>query len=295
MSNFRSAMRREKGKITKLCRKLDLLCMFLDGLGGSGKSEVLKEVLKYGKEFCENIGVPFTKETILITASTGVAATLIKGSTIHAAAYIFKKKVELDHIDEFRKVRLLIIDEISMISSKMLCKIDKKLRQLKDPNEFYGGINIVFVGDFRQLEPVDKASGPIFKESIPEWYDAINTYIKLEGRYRFLKDPDYGDILDRFHQGCPLPSDFDTINRRVVKSNGKTIDGDELPEGIRYCTPNNKERDAINCGLFYNRIKECSEDNILILDSNLKILKNVKEKMEYNSTSTNLLSILWRE
>ena len=92
MTHFNRTIRQEKGKLKKLCRKLDLLCMFLNGPGGSGKSEVLKEVLIYGKEFCDNIGVPFTKQTILITASTGSAATLIKGSTIHAATYLFEKK-----------------------------------------------------------------------------------------------------------------------------------------------------------------------------------------------------------
>ena len=129
---------------------------------------------------------------------------------------------------------------------------------------------------------MDTSSCAIFKESIPEWYDAINTYIELKGRYRFLRDPDYGQILDRFHQGRPLPSDFDTINQRVVQRNGKTLDGDEIPEGIRYCTPNNRESDAINCGIFYKRIKDCSQDNVLILSSKLKIKQNRKEKQMSN-------------
>jgi len=51
--------------------------MFFSGTGGSGKSEVINQVLRYCSEFCNHLDVEFDSSTIRITALTGVAATLI--------------------------------------------------------------------------------------------------------------------------------------------------------------------------------------------------------------------------
>ena len=78
-------MRKEKQKLYSIGGMNRRLRMFLDGAGGAGKSYVLKEIIIYAREFCQKIGQPFTRYTILMTASTGVAATLIKGNTVHSA------------------------------------------------------------------------------------------------------------------------------------------------------------------------------------------------------------------
>lgn len=49
--------------------------MFLTGAGGSGKSHVMKHTVEHGKQFCKNIGCPFTSKTICATALTGASAT----------------------------------------------------------------------------------------------------------------------------------------------------------------------------------------------------------------------------
>ena len=63
------------------------LVMFLTGAGGSGKSEVIKEILIYCEEYCNQICVPFTDRIIVVTALTGVAAVLIKGETLRSATH----------------------------------------------------------------------------------------------------------------------------------------------------------------------------------------------------------------
>ena len=64
-----------------------------------------------------------------------------------------------------------------------------KLRSLRNPSEYYGGMNIVFIGDFRQLKPVGHSNSTIYSDcNFSQWYDAINTYIELKGRYRFSQD-----------------------------------------------------------------------------------------------------------
>ena len=103
------------------------------------------------------MNVEFTSSTIRITALTGVAATLIGGETIHSAASLGKETTSYDEAfcAEWKKTRLLIIDEISFMSARELVRLDRNLRRLRNTYaQKFGGMNIVFSGDFSQLEPV---------------------------------------------------------------------------------------------------------------------------------------------
>ena len=62
--------------------------MFVTGPGGSGKSRVIKLVLKYAQDFCALLGVAFTSRTILVTVYSGVAATYINGETMHMGVHL---------------------------------------------------------------------------------------------------------------------------------------------------------------------------------------------------------------
>lgn len=271
-----STIRREKKKLFKCGGKKQTLRLFLDGPGGSGKSEVLKEVLRYARDFCTNLQVPFTKHTILMTASTGVAATLINGNTVHTGCSVYKVTSDSDR-ETFKDVRMLVLDEISMIDIKFLKKLDGKLRDLRELGEFYGGLNVVFVGDFRQLDPVNAT--PIYKDLLlPEWMHAVNSYIELHGMYRFAEDLLWGETLKRFRNGMPLPGDFHYINKRVVQSNGLTKDGDKIPPDICYATPRNKERDAINAGIFAKLVEKSPEQTVVIFSDKLGVKKPGESK-----------------
>ena len=275
-SRNRYLFKREKRLLQKLGGHRDKLRLFLDGPGGSGKSELIREIMRYAKEYCTLIKVPFTKDTILLTATTGVAATLIRGNTLHKECHLEKSIITQENIEQYENVRLIILDEVSMLQNTTLQKLDRKLRDLCDVASFYGGKNIVFAGDFRQLEPIPPSTAIYNNMSDPEWYSAINTYIRLRGQYRFKKDPEWGEILKRFHDGCPLVTDFEKINMRVVNSEGThTQDGDPIPPGIPYATPRNKERDSINTGLFNERLKHSNKDCLIVLAAELMI-KNLK-------------------
>ena len=69
-----------------------MMIAFLSGTGGSGKSHVISMVVKYAKGFTTALEAPFTKRTIVVTAMTGVAATSIRGETIHSAAMFLNEK-----------------------------------------------------------------------------------------------------------------------------------------------------------------------------------------------------------
>ena len=132
--------------------------VFLSGEPGSGKTHVINEYAKYLRD--RNIEPA-------ITASTGIAATHIGGLTIHSWSGIGIKrnlnKYDLDRISSseyivkrVKRSSVLIIDEISMLSAQTLSMIDTVCKEIKADQKPFGGMQIVFVGDFFQLPPVNK-------------------------------------------------------------------------------------------------------------------------------------------
>jgi hypothetical protein len=130
--------------------------VFLTGEPGSGKTHAVNEYVSY----LRSCGIEPA-----ITASTGIAATHLNGMTIHSWSGIGVKRTldeyDLDFIAanekrvrRIRNARVLIIDEISMLSAQALNMVDVVLRTLRHSNDVFGGLQMVLVGDFFQLPPV---------------------------------------------------------------------------------------------------------------------------------------------
>ena len=153
----------------------DQLIGCLHGPSGCGKSKVIELVMEYAREYCSFLPhVTFTARTIVVTAMTGVAATIIKGETTHGALCLNQQKeLEPEQIELWEDTKLLIIDEISFASKHNFHMIHRNVSKLKQ--EFmkkYGAINIIFSGDFKQLEPV--GSNLIYEEDCPYFVHWVN-------------------------------------------------------------------------------------------------------------------------
>ena len=132
--------------------------IFLCGAAGTGKTTVLKEIVTWYK--ANNINVA-------ITSSTGVSAISNGGKTVHSylgigiaqkdpfAMYMITKKKYPNTITKLRELQLLIIDEISMISSELLDKIYVYLQHVRRNKKPFGGIQVMLCGDMFQLPPVN--------------------------------------------------------------------------------------------------------------------------------------------
>src|SRR3989344_1974936 len=130
--------------------------VFLSGEPGSGKTHTIREYVRYLRD---------SGMEPAITASTGIAATHIGGMTIHSWSGIgiknYLDKYSLDRIassehvvKRVRKTKVLIIDEVSMLPARTLTMVDQVLREIKQTPESFGGMQVVFVGDFFQLPPI---------------------------------------------------------------------------------------------------------------------------------------------
>ncbi len=132
--------------------------VFLTGAAGAGKTYVLNQYTSWLKEN----SIP-----VAITASTGIAATHIGGSTLHSFAgleiydelnsklldKILQKATVHRRID---RASVLIIDEVSMLRSTVLDAVNTVCQRIKRSPKPFGGLQVVFCGDFFQLPPVIK-------------------------------------------------------------------------------------------------------------------------------------------
>ena len=133
------------------------------------------------------------------------------------------------------------------------------------PTARYGGVDIAFMGDFRQLPPIGVKT--IYdSRNLVQFKDYINCFIELYGMYRFKDDPKYGELCKRFRDGCPTLEDFNIINSRLVSP------FNPLPKNVRVACKTNAEREAINTAIWIKHLKTHGEQQgLIVLANNIQI------------------------
>jgi hypothetical protein len=168
--------------------------MFLTGPARSDKSTAMRVAEQFCYEFCVAIGVMWCERTFLFTAYTGSAASLIGGITISKAAYINQQKqLSADDINEWKDVKILVIDEDSFMSDRILMTLNNRLMDIGNRTTFFGGLSIIFAGDFHQLKPICLNKSDLMFSSLSSmfWQRIINTTIILDNDHCFKEDPEY--------------------------------------------------------------------------------------------------------
>lgn len=212
--------------VIKYCKKGKNV--FVTGPGGTGKSFLIKTLLKY---FIA-IGIK-----IAVCALTGVSAELLgcNAKTIHSWSGTGILKGKLDRIikniykREKDKIWLstdvLIVDEVSMMSKKLFEALDKIGRTIRKINKPFGGIQLIFLGDFYQLPPIckdhDMDTGKFCFES-DLWQQTFKKTIVLTKIYR-QKDKIFSKILNSVRKGVLSHEDFDILSERINKKCDKDI------------------------------------------------------------------------
>lgn len=222
--------------------------VFLTGEPGAGKTHVINEYIAW----VEAAGLK-----VAVTASTGIAATHIGGMTIHAWSGIGARDTldafGLDQIAQRQTVQkrvgkshVLVIDEISMLDGKILEMVDKVCKTVRNRTEPFGGLQVVFVGDFFQLPPVTR-QGEMMNYAFQSgaWEAARPLVCYLSDQYR--------------HDDEMLSGLLRSIRRNDIDEEHFTLLSEQSDIGYEDIEPtrlytHNADVDAVNAG----KLKELS-------------------------------------
>lgn len=245
--------------------------ILITGPAGTGKSYTIKYIIELLRANNKNVG---------LTATTGTAAFIIGGQTIHSfmglgicdgsiADIFIKIKKQANIYKRLAELDVLIIDEVSMLDSVLFEKISDifcyiKSSSLKDTellNKPFGGIQIILIGDFCQLAPVNG----IYCFLSKLWQDAAINVILLEELVRQNDDILFQQILQIIRKGKCTDNILKVLNAlKETQFNNEIIPTKLYPKNINVDKINdieiNKLKEAGNYTYTYKA--EATKDNI---------------------------------
>lgn len=215
----------------------------LTGPAGTGKTFVLNQFIALAK---------YEGKHVSITATTGLAATHLGGTTIHAWSGMgvrddipdgFADHVSKSRREIIEKTDVLIIDEISMLHDFRLDMVDEICRLVRRKDEPFGGIQVVMSGDFYQLPPVNRGDsrGGGFVVNSNVWKEIDPVILYLTNQYRQNEGDKLLEILTsmrendiRRHHAEALLNRVDEVlpeDLELTELHTTNIDVDRVNEG----------------------------------------------------------------
>lgn len=190
--------------------------VLLTGAAGTGKTYLLNKFIRRAKKRGTHVAV---------TATTGLAATHLSGTTIHSWSGIgvhdfvdkyMTGKIGKTRQDLIRRADVLVIDEISMLHDFRLDMVDAVLRSVRESEEPFGGLQVILCGDFFQLPSVNRNDGRqgSFVISSDVWQKNVFTVCYLERQYRQSGDQSYTDILNGIRAGVLTRNQLNELQSR---------------------------------------------------------------------------------
>ena len=193
--------------------------VFITGSAGTGKTYLLNKFTFYLKS---------RKIIPTIVAPTGIAASHLQGQTIHSFFslgirnevddYFIESLVEKKYLQtRFSKLKVLIIDEISMVSPEIFSSMDKILRAFKKNDLPFGGVQTILSGDFFQLPPISRVpKDKRFAWQSSSWKELDLKTCYLQKKFRQDDNVLIG-ILDEIRSGEVSSNSYDILNSRHHK------------------------------------------------------------------------------
>jgi ATP-dependent exoDNAse (exonuclease V) alpha subunit len=279
--------------------------VFLTGPPGSGKTFLLNQYIEYLKK---------NDKAVAVTASTGVAATHMNGTTLHSWSglgikdnlskkdilRLMKKSYLKKH---YKNTKVLIIDEVSMLTADQFDAVDRAARQFRDKSEAFGGMQVVCSGDLFQLPPINKNGSANFVVESEAWksMDMKICYLKEQHRHKdenlfallnHIRNNNIEDgkkiLMEKPHKEELLgtPTKLYTHNIDVDAVNSIELDKIEGEEFVYHMTSSGKH------GVVKSLKKSCLAPERLVLKKGARVmfLKNNFEVGYVNGTQGNVVS-----
>ncbi len=293
--------------------------LFITGPGGTGKSFLIKNIVADAEE---------KKKVIKVCALTGCAAILLqcKATTLHMFSGIglaSKKNVEIveelftkkrHKLKNWRGLEILIIDEVSMMSLKILLLLDLIARKFYKKNVPFGGLQVIFTGDFYQLSPVfsnynekEKEDGMYcFQHELWDQLFSKENQIVLKTIYR-QNDELLLKVLKYVRKGQITPSTKAILQSRIF--NDEDLDLIKKEKVLTILSPIKRDVEFINAkeylkldsseteiahNLFYVDLSaknnDCEKEKNGVYMFELLLKSNEHVKREYDFLAANIIA-----
>ena len=249
------------------CRDSDQLKMYIAGMAGTGKTRVLKALIEFFRQRNES-------HRLLIVAPTGSAAALLKGSTYHSAFGINSdggpsSNIQLAQVkSRLEGVDYIFLDEVSMLSCRDLYLISARLsRVMNNLDTPFGGLNMIFAGDFAQLPPViGQEHSSLYSRTVGKnttslrdqeasigkalWHQ-VTTIVILRQNMRQLSqsedDAKFREALSNMRYKACTPADITFLKSRVSSElPGRSNINEKQFRNVSIITSLNSQKDEIN-------------------------------------------------
>ena len=212
------------------------LLEYLSGGAGVGKSTAVKAIVQVlARYYTSRFGARLDEICVLLCAPTGIAAFNIGGATLHSTFILpynqergrdngelrpLSENIRTEIASKLLGVKLVICDELSMVSNKHLAFINHRLQEIFRSTNVFGGKSVIFVGDLWQLPPI--ASGyisPLKKDisslaGIALWENF--RFYELDEIMRQSDDPAFAIALSHMNTGVMTPDDIRLLKSREI-------------------------------------------------------------------------------
>lgn len=191
--------------------------VYLTGEPGSGKTHTINEFI----DWLRASGIEPS-----VTAATGIAATHVGGMTLHSWSGIgisdSLSRADVDRIaskehiaKRIMKAKVLIIEEISMLSAATFEMADKICREVRRVDKPFGGLSVILVGDFFQLPPISRSHEAEFAYTSPIWRELNLLTCYLTEQYR-QDDVDFLGVLSAIRSGRVIEEHHEQLMARAT-------------------------------------------------------------------------------
>jgi hypothetical protein len=210
---------------------IDVPLLVIHGGAGTGKSKLIRDISQWAELTFTNPNDRSLEQPYIIRlAFTGKAASLIDGLTLHSA-FNFKFNNDFTSLSDKTRdnlrttlqfLKIIIIDEISMIKSDMMYQLNLRLQEIMQSDKIFGGVCVLLFGDLMQLKPImarwifEEPSCPQFKETFVTqnlWKQF--KVIELTVNHRQGEDAEYANLLGRVRFGQQTNDDNLLLQSRI--------------------------------------------------------------------------------